>query len=76
MRNEMQKSYAFKGVCNFTKIREKILFSEQTEFIIHSFVSSKPRDDGIFLECGLSEKLETFTSSGILTKVRNRQQRC
>ena len=50
MRNEMQKSYAFKGVCNFTKIREKILFFSRAgrEFIIHSFVSSKPRDDGIF----------------------------
>ena len=80
MRNEMQKSYAFKGVCNFTKIREEILFFRAgREFIIHSFVSSKPRNDGIFFERGLSEKLETFTSSGILTKVRNlrnKQQKC
>ena len=47
MRNEMQKSYAFKGVCNFTKIREKIIFFFRAgrEFIIHSFVSSKPRDE-------------------------------
>ena len=43
MRNEMQKSYAFKGVCNFTKIREKILFfSEQggNSLHIHLFLAS------------------------------------
>ena len=42
MRNEMQKSYAFRGVCNFTKIKEHILFSEQewNSLYVHLLLAS------------------------------------